>query len=177
MSLVYNYYGTVDAFNSLYTEQNPTMDTVLYPHSIQSFPIQNRNNTFTWSLRGGWRWFDTIVGQQDGGCDGTNPYGALFQIFVYLDGVLAFMSSQMYQGTVPVSLNVTDVQVMQWIVDPLGSQYCDNVFWGTPLLYGPKCFGIWGDSNYSTVCSGNGQCIGPDICACNPNYFGTQVRS
>lgn len=123
------------------------------------------NTTMTVKLSGLYKSFTTLVGVQDG-CANS----ALFQITIFLDNIVAWQSPPMYQGTLPIDLNVTGVQVMQWVMDPLGENNCDQVYLLTPIFGGIMCFGIPAGS--PNVCSGAGACISGDACQCNTNYFG-----
>lgn len=94
-----------------------------------------------------------MVGMRDNGAD-LCP-GCVFQVSIFLDGVLAWSSPIIYQSAYPVNLNVTGVHLMTWWIDPINDfDFHKEVNWGYPVLTDPMCFGLWADDNSSLVCSG-----------------------
>ncbi|KAL0489840.1 tenascin-X [Acrasis kona] len=116
------------------------------------------------TLGGRFNWFSAVFGIE------YNNTGYL-AMYIYCDGVLAYSSgaiSGWYSQNVQV--NVTGVNVMSLVVDPLGTNYMDHALWAKTNLYGGTCYGQ--KSNSPQVCSGNGTCYPTDQCYCNTGYYG-----
>lgn len=62
LSWNWNYWGSFDAVQTLNMDQTMGVAGVSYQHSIQFIPTPNRNNTVTWSLKGGWKTMDLVLG-------------------------------------------------------------------------------------------------------------------
>lgn len=181
MAQNYNYYGLIDWSNGGFSANYyATLSGITRQsnRAILANPISNHNLSVYWNLKGKWTRFNAIVGLNDEcAFDGSISIWGYYDIhkgyanaMIFLDGVLAWKQGPIYQGSYLVDLDVRNVTNMTWVIDPLGTNLCDQIVFADAVLSLPTCFNILANNN--NVCSGNGTCIGPDLCSCYSNYFG-----
>lgn len=169
MSNLYNWFGFVNNRQSFGTGMTPLMGGIYFTQSILVTPTDYYNTSFSWQLKGKWRTLSVSLGLDDYSTGGACKAQIVF------DGVVVYSTPNItYTRVHSVTLDVTGVQNLTFIIDPLGLSYNDNFYMATPILLVPQCFGIWADN--SSVCSGSGSCISPDTCQCNTGYQGTQCQ-
>jgi hypothetical protein len=124
-----------NVLNGIITGRTYTGDPVvkegsLYEKSISTHPMQEKLSVITFNNNFFYNRFNTYLF-----ISGSNALGSV-RFHVYGDGTNLFKSGMIkYNSSVyPVSVDISRVNILQLMVDPVKNNYGDHAIWGNPKL-------------------------------------------